>query len=90
MAKKTTRRATAGHVLQVLHSHSLDVFRHLRLGVRQAQLSMPNGDKGPRIKVSLLPGSRLKLPSRLTSTLGERSVRVPLEVAEDFQPYSPQ
>jgi hypothetical protein len=88
MAKTTTTRATAADVLNILNAHSLMVFRRLKVPVQLAQLSMPMDGKGPRIKVSLRPGSKVKVPSGLIFDLGGRSVQVPLEAAEDYQPYS--
>jgi hypothetical protein len=90
MAKSTTRRATAADVLKILTEDPVEVYRRLRLPVQRAQLSMPRDEKGPRIKVSLQPGSKVKVPSRLVFELDGRSVQVPLEAAEDYQTYSLQ
>jgi hypothetical protein len=60
----------------------------LRLPIELAQLSMPRDNKGPRIKVSLRPGSKVRVPSRLVFRLDGRSIQVPLETAEDYQTYT--
>ena len=90
MAKSTTYQATAADILRILNEDSIGVLHRLKLPVQQAQLSMPRDGKGPRIKVSLRPGSKVKVPSGLVVTLGGRAVRVPLEAAEDYQSYTVQ
>jgi len=90
MAKTPVRRATAADILKILNAHSIEVFGRLRLSVHVAQLSMPADDKGPRIKVSIRPGSKVEVPSRLTFELNGQNIQVPLETAEDYQVYSLQ
>jgi hypothetical protein len=90
MAKTTACQATAADVLKILNNHSIELFQRLGLPVQFAQLSMPADDKGPRIKVSVRPGSKVKVPSRLVFDLNGHSVQVPLEAAEDYQTYSLQ
>ena len=90
MAKNSTHRATAADVLRILSEDSMGVFRRLNLPVQVAQLSMPRDDKGPRIKVSLQRGSKIKVPAGLEFTLGGRTIRVPLEAVEDYQSYTVQ
>ncbi len=74
----------------ILNAHSLEVFQRLGLPVQMAQLSMPADDKRPRIKVSVRPGARVKVPARLVFDLNGHHVQVPLETAEDYQAYSLQ
>lgn len=88
MARSTTRRATAAEVLKLLKDDPVTVYKRLRLPVESAQLSMPQDKKGPRIKVSLRPGTKLRVPSRLVFTLDGRRIQVPLETAEDYQVYT--
>ncbi len=90
MARSTTRQATAAEVLKLLNDHPVAVYEHLHLPIELAQLSMPRDNKGPRIKVSLRPGSKIRVPSRLVFTLDGRSIQVPLETAEDYQTYTLQ
>jgi hypothetical protein len=76
--------------MKILNTHSIEVLQRLGLPVQRTQLSMPVDGKEPRIKVSLRPGSKIRVPSRLTFELDGRNVQVPLEAAEDYQTYSLQ
>jgi hypothetical protein len=78
MATSTTRQATAAEVLKLLHDHPVAVYERLRVPIELAQLSMPRDNKGPRIKVSLRPGSKVRVPARLGFRLDGRTIRVPL------------
>jgi hypothetical protein len=74
--------------LKLLHDQPVAVYERLHLPIELAQLSMPQDNKGPRIKVSLRPGSKVRVPSRLIFRLDGRSVLVPLEAADDYQTYT--
>lgn len=93
MAIHTTRSATAQEVLKLLNDQSVFVYERLGLSIEQVQLSMPQDDKEPRIRVSLRPGSKVRVPSHLIFSVDifsvdGGSVQVPLETAYDYQPYT--
>ena len=80
--------ATAKDVLDILKNHGTELLQQLGLPVRETQLSMPM-DGDPRIKVSVARGTTAEVPATVAFRLQRRSIQVPLEVAEDFQHYSP-
>ncbi len=86
-SRSRRRSATAGDVLRILQHHASDVVDRLRLPIRQVQLSMPMDDHEPRIKVSLVGNSALRVPKTLSFELEGRKVRVPIERADDYQDY---
>jgi hypothetical protein len=77
-------------MLKLLKEQPTAVYERLRLPIEQAQLSMPQDHNRPRIKVSLRPGSKVRVPSRLIFRLDGRSIQVPGETAEDYQTYTLQ
>jgi hypothetical protein len=79
------RNATAREILQILRQHSGELTR--QLAIVPLQLSMPTDGKGARIKVSTQRGQKPQLPEAIEFDLGGDTLRVPLEVRDDYQGY---
>jgi hypothetical protein len=79
------RTATVNDVLKVLRQNSTDLME--MLDVSPVQLSMPTDGKGARIKISVQPGQKHNLPEEIDFTINRDTIKIPLEVQEDYQEY---
>lgn len=79
------RSATPRDMLHILRHHSVELQR--QLAVSPVQLSMPTDGKGARIKVSVRPGQRQKVPRMIDFVMEDDVVKIRLEVSEDYQDY---
>ncbi len=80
------RRATAAEINAVLREQSPRFLQFLEL--REAQLSIPVDGKGLRVKVSVRKGERPAYVGKVAWKIGEETVAIPLEIAEDYEEYS--
>ena len=80
-----TRKATANDILYILKEHSVSLQR--RIPVSPVQFSLPTDGKGPRVRVSVCPNSKSKIPDVIEFDLDGDIVELPLEIREDYQDY---
>jgi len=78
------RNATVADCIEILRKRPQELSQ--LLPVEDVQLSFPVG-KGPRIKVSVRPGERKRVPENVRMRIHGEDVSVSLEIAEDFQDY---
>ena len=82
-----SRRPTPEELTALLRDHA--ELLHARLGLRTAQFRIPTDGRGLRVKVSVRPGEKSRLPRSVDLDIEAETLRIPLEVVEDYEDFEP-
>lgn len=80
-----SRKATGDDLLRILRNHAVELQR--KLGLEEAQFSVPTDGAGLRIKVAVRDAKKGRVPNQIDFRLDNDSITVPLELSEDYQDY---
>ena len=81
------RDATIGDIRRLLREHSADFAAHL--DAPEVQLSVPVDGKGARVRVSVRDMEGRTFGKAVVYRLDGEEVKIPIEVAADYQEYQP-
>lgn len=82
----TVERASAQDIKKILSDELQQVFSQIPPDT--VELSMPIDGQGPRIAVRVELGSGKDIPKFIFIELDGRTLQVPLDASETFEPYS--
>ena len=83
------KKASATRIVQLLSQSPMEVYKALGLEPNDANLSVPTDGAGARIRASIRPRIRRHVPDRVTLTIDNQPIWVPVEVDRDDQEFHP-